>query len=1184
MPVDSLQISGMVGGQQVMFANQAAYAQNISNQYLGTQAPTSSLQNPFPNPGGLGTSVVGGMGNALPGIAAGGAMLAGLAGGPLGMLDPFTAVPGAFRAGTGAASGAGVFGTLGHIGKTFATRGLGAGMGAVGGGLAAAALPAAGFYAASKGIEYVGSQIYQGAQNIGAVEDITQRVGPMWGSTGARSGGRTGHRQIQAMTNMLEEMTSQDSQLAGTSLVQLLDKAERHGLFAGSVNPQQITQKFKKMVDQVKNISQVLGTTIDEAMPLLGSMQRMGMWSTQDVMGTSLAMKTVGSGAAPSMMQTMQSGSQMSWARGGTLAQGARAGREAFMGVQSAMGAGVLSPEMLREMTGGVGGVEGQRMLATQMTGAMQNMAETSIGNLTLAALGQQEDGRFTGRLDPELLRRYRAGGLGLGEMKRLASAKTRGRGAQTSFHTRRGRIGQALASEGGMAGMSQMLSQVIEGSGYSGAGEDEQEIIIQQITGMDQRSAEFWRQMMDELPRIGEERNRRVKAAAGEAVHGMLEGRNRSFQELKNVLSTSWEKAVGSPLRKFSGEMVTQFNQQVDTFKKSLLQGASDLLVGGGTGGEMMGAAGVQMGSGGTTLRSKATLIERMRTHGFSGAVGMLSPGAGRLEGVKPLLGGLQGTKESDINLAARRAQLWAGKANLEDLGFSDDVEKSEAFATLKREASRLVMGVGPLSPQELRDLRDSSSNESEYQALLMSKLSPEGRAAMSKLAAKGRSDENWLLKEASLFSQAVKQGGAGEAAGAVDYRKIAEQTKGLTREYAASGLSRQVRQGQKDVADILSSAESQSRGLGDDLRNFYTGAAKVALTGLSMGAATPKALSALAGDIAVSVSTGSFDFAQSKEVIGDVFSGEFGLAGAFGDVLKDVTEEDVMSALQSEWGEDFIEYAQTGTFKKGSAFEKAVAAKDPIALKMTEALGRMKGSKDLGKFTTTLKQLSTRTKDLKKDTTRRAQTRMAKSELARLEKSPIKLSDEAKESYQKVLKAFESGEEGAMGQLEKLGTSLSGKDIKQLAVYGGAMGRYAAGRGVLESLTQQGEMSTGQFRKRVRQAENALGYDIESALSDEERAQLKEMQKGGMDPMELIRAQSMMMKAQKKKGLQEGSGESKDEKLLSLLSGYTEAQTNFVNAVGNAIPKMQGQDKKTLSMLEQLSSFVGSQTPETE
>ena len=379
MVMNSSQISGMVGGQMAQFSNQQAYAQQISGLYgTGPQSQGPGMSNPFPE--GAGAGMVNAGVSAVGTIGAAASMAGGFMGGTAAFADPFAGVMHGFSAGRAAAGGAGAMGMAGGLGLAAATGG----MYAVGGAMVTGAL----------------DNIGRGAQDVADVGMLAgQHMGPQFGQPGARAGGGMGRSQIRQMTAVMEELASDDVMVTMDSLKRLMDKAGQSGMLQGIGDAQQFKSKFGGMVKQMKSMAEVMGTSLEEAAPLFGQMQQMGMWKTSDIMGTSGALKAAGA-AAPQLMNTMQQGAQMSHAMGGTLAAGAIQGREMFSQVQAAQGAGVLSPEMLREFTGGVGGAQGQQMMAQQMQGVVGQFGKTSMGRMMMAGLGKFEKGKFTGGID----------------------------------------------------------------------------------------------------------------------------------------------------------------------------------------------------------------------------------------------------------------------------------------------------------------------------------------------------------------------------------------------------------------------------------------------------------------------------------------------------------------------------------------------------------------------------------------------------------------------------------------------------------------------------------------------------------------------------------------------------------------------------------------------------------------
>ena len=364
-----------------MFHNQAIAAQNVSRTYgigpVGGQMG-QPMSNPFPaepapsythagwsmGGGEQGARTAGAVGMAIPAAASlvsiGGAFM----GGRAGWLDPFTGVARRFAAGAGA-GGMGAGQTLSHIGAAFRTGGIRAGMGLVGGGLAGAAAAAIPYYLAGKAISTVGENIYAGAQDVQQVGQMAQQyMDPVWGQAGSRRGGQRGRGQIRNMVNVLRDIASEDVMQDMESLKRLMDQAGRAGMLGGVQDVGQFKRRFKSIVDKTKAVAKAMGTSLEEAMPLMQQMGRMGMWTARDILGTTTAIQAAGPGAAPHMMQAMQTAAQQSVQMGGSARTGAVMGRELFRTMQAAQRSGAISREEMFEFTGGATGAEGQRIAA----------------------------------------------------------------------------------------------------------------------------------------------------------------------------------------------------------------------------------------------------------------------------------------------------------------------------------------------------------------------------------------------------------------------------------------------------------------------------------------------------------------------------------------------------------------------------------------------------------------------------------------------------------------------------------------------------------------------------------------------------------------------------------------------------------------------------------------------------
>ncbi len=548
--------AGMQGGPGFSFAN----------PYYGPQdmGPLGAVR----SPGGFGAMMAGGMAGAAVPIAE-----------TLAFSAAMPMMGGAFSAGAGFA-GQGFMGTM----RGAAGLGLRGGAAAMGGGLAAAALPIGALVAASSAANYAGGQVYQGAQNIAQVGAMSnQYFGPAYGQSGALPGGQHSRGFVRNISSVLHEIAGDDTMSSMQDLKRVMDRAGQMGLLTGISSPGEFKAKFSKMVGQVKDLAQVLGTSLEEAMPLFGQMNQMGLWRASDVMGTAGAMRAVGSAAAPQLLQTMQSSAQRSFQMGGSLGSGAALGRNQFLNINEAVRSGVFSNEAVVQLTGGTGGVEGQRMLADRVSALVQQTGRRPIGRLAMAGLAEIDDGTFTGRVDQERLQEFISGNISIGDLQRRGMGATRSRQGAASFTARQDMLSQNVMASGGMELMGAMTRTTLDRAGFGGASEEIQQLMIERLMGVGSRDAQILQRLMSRMPELMDRRLDRSKAALEDAFRSADDKMNRSFEGLSQALGDAMENEVGRPFQEFGEELSTVINERTDALSRFITGRQTQMRVGRG-------------------------------------------------------------------------------------------------------------------------------------------------------------------------------------------------------------------------------------------------------------------------------------------------------------------------------------------------------------------------------------------------------------------------------------------------------------------------------------------------------------------------------------------------------------------------------------------------------------------------
>lgn len=1187
MPISSTDISGLIGGQTAMFSNNLAFSQQLSGAYgtgpmMGGGGGGGAMQNPFPSVSGSG--IVGGAAMALPAAGFAASLAGGIKGGMAGWLDPFTGVGRAFAAGAGA-PGAGFGGTMGHIGRQFAAggaRGAVGGMGAIGGGLAAGLATGGLYMAAGSMISGAAESIYEGAQVVGDVERVAQRhMAPAYGTPGVRPGGQMARSRIQGMVDVLHELASENVMASVGDMTRLLDKFASAGMLTGVQDPGSFKRKFSSMIKQVDSIAKILGTSLDEAAPLLQSMQQMGMWRAEDIMGTTMAMRQVGPGAAPHMMAAMQTGAQRAHAMGGTMAGGAALARQQFLQVQAAGQSGLLPNEAIMEFTGGIGGAAGQRMVAEQMTGTMQNFVQHPMGRLMMAGLGEYQGGRFTGRVDEELMNRFQQGQVDVGELQRIGMSRTQTRQGAASFTFRQGQIGQEVMAQGGMEGMVEAINRVMERAGYADAPEEIRGIFIQQLTGVNQRMAEMIMRMGDDLPRLREIQRQKALDTINDSFQQLDRRMNHSVQGLKDAIKYRTQE-FWRPFQEFGGRLSTQVGEGIDQLMASITgyqrpmrlteEQRIGMLAQGKFGAATYEGLGIQqeafrqegplevlrreglVGRGYAAERGlRGEMLEQLGAQTTTGAgVDLYERGGTRVPFYSAVAGNVGAEtvrgERASVELAARRARARGQSRSIQSLGFDpDNAETKVQLSKIKSEMNQLMFD--PAAAKRLRNLKEQhKGNPAAYQRAVLEELkgrSGQAKDAINILTGKLATGEGQrAIRELDVLAAADTMAGGTPMDLSLEWEKTGEMMGGMPREPAK--LNEMANQNINDMISIMRESNQSAAGT----------------VAAGIGGAVGGVLGGLVGSIA---GPGGTAVGLGLGALGGAKLGRY-VSGAITDEATD--EELRQGFLNAEWGQDLAKYIQAGGegFMEDNKFLEATK-NDPNAAKIKEYLDNVK-TKDPKGFAKMVAKSNAF--DLTKyakltEETRKERKNIAEREMGTLSEMQAKLDPEKFSQYKEIIEMYASGDvnqqKEAAERSVRMAQSLGEKDIKQLG-RGGAWARQIAALGKVGRL---GAMTPEQWKKQQLELTRSFGFDVQRALEQSEfGGEFQDMLGGGIQQGEVGRLKEMLTTVGARVGARPGKGEaaSQQEKLVQLMTTYAGAHQKFVHTVAASISKIDKVD----------------------
>lgn len=572
--ISSGQVSQMFAQQNQMFAGNAMYSQQISQQMPGMY--TGSFGQPGFSYGGSGSNfsnqVGGGVVSAMGGVAqfglGAGALMAGLGmGGPMRYaLDPFAGAGAMYRA--GGALGMGMGGRLA--------------MGAVG------MLPA---MAVMAGAQHVIGSTVAGAQEQAGIERV---LGQRFGTFSNPSTGGRGFNRQQSMVigDMVRQMDSLPEMMTSMGeLTRIMDRMGQMGIMNGVTNVRDFGTKFKSTLGVLKELSKVIGSTMEEALPLLGEIRRSGMYSNSDILKNAMQRQVVGGLTGMNQAQVGQTaayGAQLGFATGGSRGTGARHALRMAGQLGMANQLGMLSNDQIMELTG-MEGAEGIQALSGQLTQAGYRMSQGALGTAMSIAMAEQSGGRFTGKMDAALMERFRRGDISKGEMLRMVHQKTASRGSKMSYVANRGRLRSEMAGEMGVEGQMAMLGMVLGERGYDNP---DALNIVSQGFGLDEREAGLLVDLGKKMPDINLEMRSRGRATAKRIAQEAFMKENYSWDAIKTKVGKRVESVISEPFKKFGAELRHTITTAVDEFvdevtgkyKVEVTQGMSNLLRGAGS------------------------------------------------------------------------------------------------------------------------------------------------------------------------------------------------------------------------------------------------------------------------------------------------------------------------------------------------------------------------------------------------------------------------------------------------------------------------------------------------------------------------------------------------------------------------------------------------------------------------
>jgi hypothetical protein len=568
-------------------------------------------------------------------------------------------------------------------------------LGAGAAGMAAAALPGA----ALMGTQYMAGQFLQGAQQQQQFNAQMRSSHVFNNSAGGQGFGRTDLGAIGS--NMLQMTTQQGvgGEMVGfAELGRLAANMGRMGMTQGVRDAKEFTDKFKTMVRSLREIATEMGTSLEEAQKMMGTMRGSGIFGNRSASQFSSMIRNAaqaGGMATSEVTGMMNIGSQISRSMGGLGRAGARGGLETLANIGVAQQMGILSEEDIYNATG-LTGAEGRRALATQQLGSSAQFLRGGLGRRFLASIAAKG-----GKLDAASVEEYMSGQVGTGRTMEMAHQNL-GKVGRADFIRNEGRLrGEALGQFGGLAPAMVMKGWLEQRGIDVNQDTDKSMIFMQRRLGLGRDEADVMVKQVQNLPQLL--RERRMSADEGQHAQRMaLQQSHQGIQGLKHKLE-KFRADVDSGLQKVGMDFYQETSEYVERYVNKL------------TGNYVkefhrdVGRAfeeGLRGGAGGNALMARTIGKQGGGIFGFSGQ-GLGSAGgsdlanfrsmdAGRFREAGYNLGGVRSGKElqAGLNIAGNVSMAFqsggsglSGREGIASLGESagGDIRRSMSLGSVK-------------------------------------------------------------------------------------------------------------------------------------------------------------------------------------------------------------------------------------------------------------------------------------------------------------------------------------------------------------------------------------------------------------------------------------------------------------------------------------------------------------------
>ncbi len=419
------------------------------------------------------------------------------------------------------------------------------------------------------------NQMAQGAQNQMGINNTLMQTFGNRVDMGGRGGLGMGRSSMMQVGNMVRELSTMPELMSSVGeLSRIMERMSDMNMFQGVRDVAAFKKQFKSTVENLRDVSRILGSTMEEALPLLQEARQAGLRNPQQQMRSLLnrqATTMMGIGISQGTVGGVQAfGADLGSQMGGNRATGAMGAVNLLQTFSVGLSNGSINEDDVGDLTGQYG-EKGLAALAQMTQGRLAvSMKETGMGKLMTAALGEVEGGKFTGKINQNIARMVKEGRLSRDELVRIGQDNLTSKGSIGSFERYKDKLAFSAANEVGFEGLINQIQEMMRGST-----QDDEEIVgivAKQFLGGDQRLADLLMDVAKNMRTIERKKRSEYKKALTIKLEQAAYKDNHTlggkWDRFKHFLSSK----VGSPFEQMGADAATGIAETVDSLVDTIM------------------------------------------------------------------------------------------------------------------------------------------------------------------------------------------------------------------------------------------------------------------------------------------------------------------------------------------------------------------------------------------------------------------------------------------------------------------------------------------------------------------------------------------------------------------------------------------------------------------------------------